>query len=133
MLLSLRKSLAIGLVAVLMLSGVPEVSDVLCISPAGHLAVEQWSAPCCLPGAGNGSQAFSEPSQCAGCTDYSLLPAAEFIHPQPSTWRFVYSGEAAAPVTPFRYDGPAAAGPCCGAPPGPEVPGPQSTTKSLRC
>ncbi len=73
------------LVATLLLVWPPSESKVLCISPTGHEAIEDWAAPCCAPNDGPSGTALSEPSPCQGCTDYPLAPTIELDHSQPDS------------------------------------------------
>ncbi len=68
------------LALMMLLSGMSDISGVLCVSPTGHEAVEGWSALGCVPEPGSGSDPveMTEHGPCVDCTDYSLLPAAAF-------------------------------------------------------
>jgi hypothetical protein len=68
--------------AALLLVGPSSVSKVICISPTGHDAIEDWAASCCVPGADDSGTALSEASPCQGCTDRPIAPAIEIKGPQ---------------------------------------------------
>ncbi len=77
------------LALMMLLSGMSDISEVLCISPTGHEAVESWSALGCVPEPGGGSDPveMTEHGPCVDCTDYSLLPAAAFSNRMAATER----------------------------------------------
>jgi hypothetical protein len=64
----------------MLLSGMADISEMLCISPAGHGAVESWSVLGCAPEPEGvaGAAEMSEHGPCVDCSDYSLLPPAAF-------------------------------------------------------
>ncbi len=104
MLPGLRKALAICLFAALLPSGMPGVSDILCVSPSsGHQEVEGWSPVCCLPGTGD--ETFSAQSECGGCTDYSLLLTADLKTAQSAAWRTASAGDLVVPAASFPIGG----------------------------
>ncbi len=70
------------LAAVLLLADYTGVYKVLCVSPAGHEAVEDSMAPCCVPGMGMPGRVFSQTSPCEGCADYSFAPTTEIATAQ---------------------------------------------------
>lgn len=75
------------LAAALLLLGPSGVSKVVCISPTGHEAIEDWAALCCVPGADGSDTTLSEASPCHGCTDRPTAPAIEIKGPQADSSR----------------------------------------------
>lgn len=101
----LRKtSLVRLLAAALLLVVAPSVSKVVCISPTGHNAIEEWATLCCQRGAGTPDTAFSKPTPCEGCTDYPA-PTVEIKISQPDSSRGVsFENSAFAVAAPVRLD-----------------------------
>ncbi len=61
------------LAAAMLLAGVPEVSKIVCISPTGHEAIEDWATACCLPGGDHPVSSVSQHGSCHGCRDFALV------------------------------------------------------------
>jgi hypothetical protein len=92
-------------VAALLLMVVPGVSRVVCISPSGHEAIEDWASLCCLPRAGAPETAFSKPTPCQSCTDYPVAPTIGIKSAQPESSQLVTFDNSALPaMVPFRQD-----------------------------
>ena len=81
------------LAAVLLLTPAAGLSLVLCVSPNGHVAIEDVDALCCnikvlSPSSGHGSLAaavFYQPGRCGNCTDLSLLAGTGYQASSPGT------------------------------------------------
>lgn len=94
-----RTCLVRFLTAALLLVGPSSVSTVICISPTGHEAIEDWAALCCVPGADGSETALSEASPCHGCTDRPVAPTIEIKGPQPDPSRAVSYDNSAVAMT----------------------------------
>ncbi len=80
------------------------MSKVLCVSPAGHEALEDSMAPCCVPMRAP-AVAFSEPAPCDGCTDYPVNPILEMVSARPDLPNPAdIGGSAPLPAVPVRIE-----------------------------
>lgn len=79
-----KTSLVRLLTAALLLATAPDASKVVCVSPAGHEAVEDRAALCCAPGGSARDTSFSETTPCQNCTDYPVASTVEIKKAEPS-------------------------------------------------
>ncbi len=123
------------LAAALVLLQPLSASEVICISPSGHEAVEDLAAACCEPRSGLPGVGFSEPdSPCAGCSDYSPTATIELKHAGPGALRATLHVESGMAVTvPARHMPISAMNPASGAGWPLDSAAPVSTAVSLRC